>query len=127
MRYGHPQQTQIVGCVPIGVGLMTASFTGEVLTPTRTKAATTQATLARVVRRHDLPGVGLVRDECPKLKKAPARVVPTDRLRNGRSATDAGQVFEADPRTHRDRFAGDELNDEKDMNVWWRVILPVSA
>jgi hypothetical protein len=21
----------------------------------------------------------------------------------------------------------DESNDEKDMNVWWRVILPVSA
>jgi hypothetical protein len=24
MRYGHPQQTQIIGCVPIGVGAMTA-------------------------------------------------------------------------------------------------------
>jgi len=22
MHYGHPQQTQIVGCVPIGVGLV---------------------------------------------------------------------------------------------------------
>ena len=35
MRYGHPQQTQIVGCVAIGVGLVAASLTGEALAPAR--------------------------------------------------------------------------------------------
>jgi hypothetical protein len=35
MRYGHPQQTQIVSRVPIGVGLLAASLTGEVLAPAR--------------------------------------------------------------------------------------------
>jgi hypothetical protein len=50
MRYGHPQQTQIVGRVPIGVGLLAASLTGEVLAPARPKRAAARATLARIVR-----------------------------------------------------------------------------
>ena len=74
MRYGHPQQTQIVGCVPIGVGLVAASLAGEVLAPARPKTAAARATLARIVRPHDLDGnagdVGLVLDACPKLKGA---------------------------------------------------------
>jgi hypothetical protein len=64
MRCGHPQQTQIVGRVPIGVGLMAASLTGQVLAPTRTKRAAARATFARRVRLHDLNGnageVGLI-------------------------------------------------------------------
>ena len=111
MRYGHRQQTQIVGRVPIGVGLVAASLTGEVLAPARTKTAAARATLARIVRLHDLNGnagdVGLVLDECPKLKKTPART--PDRFRNRRSATDAGRVFEADPRTHPNRVLDDTL------------------
>jgi hypothetical protein len=67
MRYGHPQQTQIVGRVPIGVGLLAASLTGEVLAPARSKRAAARATLARRVRLHDLDAdagdVGLVRDD----------------------------------------------------------------
>ena len=94
MRYGHPQQTQIVGCVPIGVGLVAANFTGEDLAPARSKTAAARARLARIVRRHELDAnagdIGLVLDECPKLKKAPARVVPADRLGNDRPAMDAG-------------------------------------
>ena len=53
MRYGHPQQTQIVGRVPIGVGLLAASLTGEVLAPARPKRAAARATLARIARLHD--------------------------------------------------------------------------
>jgi hypothetical protein len=101
MHYVHPQQTQIVGCVPIGVGLVAASRTGEALAPARTKAAAARANLARKVRLHDRDGnagdVGLVLDEAPKLKETPARVVPADRFRNGRPATDAGQVLKTDP------------------------------
>ena len=115
MRYGHRQQTQIVGRVPIGVGLVAASLTGEVLAPARTKTAAARATLARIVRLHDLNGnagdVGLVLDACPKLKEAPARVVPADRLRNDRPATDAGQVFETDPGTHLNRILDDTFAD----------------
>jgi hypothetical protein len=85
MRYGHPQQTQIVGRIPIGVGTEGASLTGEVLAPARTKTAAARATLARIVRLHDLDGnagdVGLVVDECPKLNKTPARGVPAAGLR----------------------------------------------
>ena len=43
MHYGHPQQKQIVGCVPIGVGLVAASLTGEALAPARTKTAAARA------------------------------------------------------------------------------------
>ena len=50
MRYGHPQQAQIVGCVPIGLGLVAASLTGEALAPARTKTAAALASLGRVVR-----------------------------------------------------------------------------
>ena len=111
MHYGHPQQTQIIGRVPIGVGPMTAGFTGELLAPAPTKTAAARAPLARVVRRHDRdadPGdVGLVLDERPQLKEAPARVVPANRLRNIRPATYAGQVFETDPRTHLNRILDD--------------------
>jgi hypothetical protein len=32
-------------------------------------------------------------------------VIPADRLRNGRPATDADQVFETDPSTHLGRHA----------------------
>jgi hypothetical protein len=73
MRYGHPQQTQIVSRVPIGVGLLAASLTGEVLAPVRPKRAAARATLARMVRLRDLDAnagdVGLVRDACPKLRR----------------------------------------------------------
>jgi len=48
MHYGHPQQKQIVGCVPIGVGLVAASLTGEALAPARTKTAAARANLASV-------------------------------------------------------------------------------
>ena len=98
MHYGHPQQTQIVGRVPIGVGLVAASLTGEVLAPAPTKTAAAR-------------DAGLVLDEGPKLKEAPARVVPADRFRNGRPATDAGQVFETDPSTHRNRVLADTFAD----------------
>jgi hypothetical protein len=54
MRYGHPQQTQIVGRVPIGVGLEATNLTGEVLAPAPPKRAAARATLARRVRLHDL-------------------------------------------------------------------------
>jgi len=115
MHYGHPQQTQIVGRVPIGVGLVAASLTGEVLAPAPTKTAAARANLARTVRLHDRDGnagdAGLVLDEGPKLKEAPARVVPADRFRNGRPATDAGQVFETDPSTHRNRVLDDTFAD----------------
>jgi len=71
----------MIGRIAIGVGLMTAGFTSEVLAPARTKAAATRATLARVVRRHDFDGNagegGLAGDERPKLKQAPAGVVGT--------------------------------------------------
>jgi len=43
--------------VAIGVGLMTAGFTSEVLAPAPTKEAATRATLARIVRLHDTTGV----------------------------------------------------------------------
>ena len=98
MHYGHPQQTQIVGRVPIGVGLVAASLTGEVLAPAPTKTAAAR-------------DAGLVLDEGPKLKEAPARVVPADRFRNGRPATNAGQVFETDPSTHRNRVLADTFAD----------------
>ena len=98
MHYGHPQQTQIVGRVPIGVGLVAASLTGEVLAPAPTKTAAAR-------------DAGLVLDEGPKLKEAPARVVPADRFRNGRPATDAGQVFETDPSTHLNRILDDTFAD----------------
>jgi hypothetical protein len=39
MRYGHPQQTQIIGRVPIGVGPMTARFADEDLASACTKGA----------------------------------------------------------------------------------------
>jgi hypothetical protein len=71
--------------------------------------------LARIVRLPDLDGnagdVGLVRDESPKLKAAPARVVPADRLRNDRPPTDAGQVFQTDPSTHLNRILDDTFAD----------------
>jgi hypothetical protein len=104
MRYGHPQQTQIVGRVPIGVGLLAASLTGEVLAPARPKRAAARATLARMVRLRDLDAnagdVGLG----PKLKEAPARVVPADRLRHDRAPTHAGLLFATDPGTHLKRI-----------------------
>jgi hypothetical protein len=115
MRYGHPQQTQIIGRVPIGVGPMTARFADEDLAPACTKGAAARTSLARVVRLDDLDAdasdVGLVLDERPKLKEAPARVIPANRLRNIRPATDAGQVFETDPRTHLNRILDDALAD----------------
>jgi hypothetical protein len=110
MGYGHPQQTQIVGRVPIG-----ASLTGEVLAPARPKRSAARATLARRVRLHDLDAnagdVGLIRDACPKLKEAPARVVPADRLRNDRAPTDAGLLFETDPGTPLKRIFDDTFAD----------------
>jgi hypothetical protein len=116
MRYGHPQQTQIVGCVPIGVSLVAANFTDEVLAPAHTKTAAARASLARIVRLHDFDGnpgdVGLTLDECAKLKEAPARVVPADRLRNVRPARDTGQVFETDPSTHLNRLLNNTFADD---------------
>ena len=73
MHYGHPQQTQIVGCVPIGVGLVAARLTGEALAPAPTKTAAARANLPGIVRLHDRDGnagdVGLVLDEGPKAEK----------------------------------------------------------
>jgi len=46
MHYGHPQGMQPVGCVPIGVGRVAASLTGEVLAPAPTKTAAARASLA---------------------------------------------------------------------------------
>jgi hypothetical protein len=65
MHYGHPQQTQIVGCVPIGVGA--ASLTGEGVAPARTKTAAARASLARIVRLHDRDG------ECRRLYSTKVR------------------------------------------------------
>ena len=83
MYYGHPQEMQMSGRVPIAVGLMAASFTSEILAPARTKAVATPAILARVMRLHDFDenaaDISLMRDERPKLKAAP-RAVPADRL-----------------------------------------------
>jgi hypothetical protein len=115
MRYERPQQTQIVGRVPIGVGLLTASLTGEVLAPARPKRAAARATLARRVRLPDLDAnagdVGLAGDACPKLKEAPARVVRADRLRNDRAPTHAGLLFATDPGTHLKRIFDDTFAD----------------
>jgi len=111
MRYGRPEEMQVIGHVAIGVDLMTAGLTSEVLAPARTKAAATRATLTGVVRRQDFDEtvghVGL--GERPKPKGAPARVVPADRPQNGRSATQTGQAFETDPRTHLNRILDDTL------------------
>jgi hypothetical protein len=80
MRYGHPQQTQIVSRVPIGVGLLAASFTGEVLAPARPKRAAARATLARMVRLRDLDAnagdVGLVRDALGGVERGPGHTLP---------------------------------------------------
>jgi hypothetical protein len=115
MRYGRPQQTQIVGRVPIGVGLLAASLTGEVLAPARPKRAAARATLARRVRLPDLDANtgdgGLVGDDCAKLKEASARVVPADRLRNDRAPTHAGLLFATDPGTHLKRIFDDTFAD----------------
>jgi len=85
----------------------------QALAPARTETAAARASLARMVRLHDRDrnagNVGL--DEGPRLKEAPARAVPADRLRNGRPATDAGQVFETDPSTHLNRILDDTFAD----------------
>lgn len=115
MRYGHPQQAQIIGCIPIGVGPVAASFAGEALTPSHADAAAARARLARVVRRYDLDGdtgnLGLVFDKRPQLEETPARVVSSNSSRNVRPTANAGQVFEADTRTHLNRILDDALTD----------------
>lgn len=97
MCCGHPQQTQIIGRVPIIFGPTTTGFTGEVLAPGCPKGAAARATLALLVRRHDLDAhtgdIDLVPDEPPKLIEPPARVVPANRLRNIRPA-----AYECQPR-----------------------------
>ena len=115
MRYGHPQKAQIVGCVPIGIGLVAAGLAGEDLAPPRAKAAAARARLARVVRpcelNEDTGDPCLVRDELPELVEAPAQMVVADSLRHGRSGADAGQVFEAEPRVHLNRLLHDAFRD----------------
>jgi hypothetical protein len=108
---GHPQQTQIGGGVPTGVGLVGASLTGEVLAPAHTRTAVARAGLARIVQLHDHDGNAAMLAVYSTKVRSRKKLQPEWSLRTAFATIvrPRMQVFAADPSTHLNRIS-DETN-----------------